>query len=81
MMHREKYSFEMSHDFTFELLTFILLTFKFYSIMNAFRNQVSLIGNLGRMPEVKTFEPKFILEAKILSLRNIKLTFSLVHSK
>ena len=24
--------------------------------MNAFRNQVSLIGNLGRMPEVKTFE-------------------------
>ncbi len=44
----------MSRDFTFELLTF-----KFYSIMNAFRNQVSLIGNLGRMPEVKTFEPKF----------------------
>jgi len=76
MIHREKYSFEMSLDFTFELLTF-----KFYSIMNAFRNQVSLIGNLGRMPEVKTFEPKFILEAKILSLRNIKLTFSLVHSK
>ena len=73
-MHREKYSSEMSHDFTFELLTFILLTFKFYSIMNAFRNQVSLIGNLGRMPEVKTFEPKFILEAKILSLRNILLT-------
>ena len=27
--------------------------------MNAFRNQVSLIGNLGHMPEVKTFEPKF----------------------
>ena len=49
----------MSRDFTFELLNFILLTFKFYSIMNAFRNQVSLIGNLGRMPEVKTFEPKF----------------------
>ena len=46
--------------------------------MNAFRNQVSLIGNLGRMPEVKTFEPKFILEAKILSLRNIKLTFCCV---
>jgi single-strand DNA-binding protein len=56
MLHRGKYSFEMAHDFTFELLTFILLTFKFYSIMNAFRNQVSLIGNLGRMPEVKTFE-------------------------
>jgi len=54
MMHREKYFFDMPHDFTIELLTF-----KFYSIMNAFRNQVSLIGNLGRMPEVKTFEPKF----------------------
>jgi len=24
--------------------------------MNALRNQVKLIGNLGRMPEVKTFE-------------------------
>jgi len=64
MMHQEKYFFEMPHDFTielltFKLLTFKLLTFKFYSIMNAFRNQVSLIGNLGRIPDVKTFEPKF----------------------
>ena len=34
--------------------------------MNAFRNQVSLIGNLGRIPEVKTFEPQF----RIRQLRN-----------
>ncbi len=33
-----------------------MFNLKYYTIMNALRNKVQLIGNLGQAPEIKTFD-------------------------